>query len=80
MQHMKDAQNIWSHVRHIFKPYSPAFSGLKTRCGIVKDKQEVADQLADFYEKHFAEPTFDRKNHSHLECREAYERIRLSPN
>jgi hypothetical protein len=67
-------------VRHVFKPYSPAFRGLKTTNGIVKDKQEIADQLADFYEKHFAEPTFDNKNPFHLECIEAYERINLSPN
>jgi len=79
IQHMKDGQNIWSHVRHVFKPYSPAFRGLKTPNGVVKNKQEIADQLADFYEKHFAEPIFDSKNHFHLECLKAYERIKQAP-
>jgi len=79
IQHMKDGQNIWSHVRHVFKPYSPAFRGLKTPKGVVKNKQEIADQLADFYEKHFAEPIFDSKNHFHLECLKAYERIKQAP-
>ncbi|CAF1403268.1 unnamed protein product [Rotaria sordida] len=56
---MKDDQNIWSHVRQIFKSYSPAFRGLKTPNGVVKNNQEIADQLANCYEKHFAEPTSD---------------------
>ncbi|CAF1410211.1 unnamed protein product, partial [Rotaria sordida] len=56
---MKDDQNIWSHVRQVFKSYSPAFRGLKTPNGVVKNNQEIADQLANYYEKHFAEPTSD---------------------
>ncbi len=79
IQHMKEGQNIWSHVRHVFKPYSPAFRGLKTPNGVVIDKQEIADQPAEFYEKHFAEPTFDSINPFHIECLEAYERIKISP-
>ncbi|CAF4586606.1 unnamed protein product, partial [Rotaria sp. Silwood1] len=68
---MKDGQNIWSHVRQVFKPYSPAFRGLKTPNDVVKNNQEIADQLANFYEKHFAEPTPDNKNYFHLKCLEA---------
>jgi hypothetical protein len=79
IQHMKEGQNIWSHVRHVFKPYSPTFRGLTTPNGVVKDKQEIADQLAEFYEKHFAEPAFDSKNSFHIECLEAYERIKIAP-
>ena len=73
---MKDGQNIWSYVRQVFKPYSPAFRGLKTANCVVKNNQEIADQLADFYEKHFAEPTSDSKNYFHSKCLEAYENIK----
>ncbi|CAF3541531.1 unnamed protein product [Rotaria sp. Silwood1] len=80
LQRMKDGQNIWSYVRQVFKPYSPAFRGLKTPNGVVKNNQEIADQLANFYEKHFAEPTSDSKNYFHLKCLEAYENIKHSSN
>jgi hypothetical protein len=79
IQHMNEGQNIWSHVRHVFKPYSPTFRGLTKPNGAVKDKQEIADQLAEFYEKHFVEPAFDSKNSFHLQCLEAYERIKIAP-
>ncbi|CAF3609920.1 unnamed protein product [Rotaria sp. Silwood1] len=80
LQQMKDGQNIWSHVRQVFKPYSPAFRGLKTPNGVVKNNQEIVDQLAKFYEKHFAEPSPVSKNYFHLKCLEAYENIKHSPN
>ncbi len=41
---------------------------------------QIADQLANFYEKHFAESTSDRKNHFHLKFIEAYENIKHSTN
>jgi len=75
---MNEGQNIWSHVCHVFKPYSPTFRKLTTPNGVVKDKQEIAEQLAEFYEKHFTEPAFDSKNSTHLECLEAYERIKIA--
>ncbi|CAF3221132.1 unnamed protein product [Rotaria sp. Silwood2] len=77
---MKDGQNIWYHVRQVFKPYSPAFRGLKTLNDLVKNNQEIVDELANFYEKHFAEPTSDSKNNFHSKCLAAYENIKLSPN
>jgi hypothetical protein len=80
IQNMKDGHNIWSHVRHVFKPYSPAFKGLKTLNGVVKDNQIIADQLADFYEKHFSESIFDNSNDFHLKCLKTYGRIKYSPN
>ena len=80
IKQMKDGQNIWSHVRQIFKPYSPTFRGLKTSNCVVKDNQEIANQLANFYEKHFAEPMLDSKNDFHLKCLVAYENIKHFPN
>jgi hypothetical protein len=80
IKHMKEGNNIWSHVNQIFRPYTPSFKGLTTSNGILKDNQQIADQLANYYEKHFCDPIHDNNNLFHLECLEAYEKIKNTPN
>ncbi|CAF4396515.1 unnamed protein product [Rotaria socialis] len=72
---MKEGNNIWSHVRNLFRPYTPSFQGLTTKTEIIRDNQKIANRLAKYYKKHFSEPEYDNKNLFHIECIEAYKRI-----
>ncbi len=54
--------------------------GLIVKKKVLKDNPKIADRLAKYYEKHFTEPVYDRKNPFHLECVEAYERIEKTSN
>ena len=72
---MKEGNNIWSHVKNIFRPYTPSIKALSTSSGLIRDSQEIADHLANYYEKHFAEPVHDNNNIFHRDCLRAYEEI-----
>jgi hypothetical protein len=51
ISNMKEANNIWTHVKYVFRPYSPSFRGLKIKDKICKDNHEIVQVLANFYEK-----------------------------
>ncbi|CAF1170931.1 unnamed protein product [Didymodactylos carnosus] len=80
IKHIKEDNNVWSHIKQVFRPYTPSFRGLTTNGGVLKGNQEIADQLANYYEKHFSEPVFDVNNTFHLECIESYEKIKNTQN
>ncbi|CAF4227808.1 unnamed protein product, partial [Didymodactylos carnosus] len=54
--------------------------GLKIQKSVIKDEQKIADELANFYEEHFSAPQPNLNNPVHVECLEAFERIKLTPN
>lgn len=60
--------NIWKYVHPTFHPYAPAFQGLSTLNGKITDHQQIADTLANFYEKHFEKPLIDESNLFHCEA------------
>lgn len=77
---MRKGNNIWTHVKNTFRPYSPSFKGLSTNGKICRDNQEIVCTLANYYEKHYSEPVYSRNNPFHIECALAYERIEKLPN
>lgn len=80
LEDMKINNNIWSYVKNTFHPYEPAFKGLTTLNGIIKNNQEIVNTLADHYEKHFEEPKHDSNNPYHIECIKVYNEIQNGPN
>ena len=72
---MKEGNNIWSHVKNTFTPYTPPFRGLKVGQIILRNDQESVNHLADYYEEHYAAPNFDVSNRFHVECLNEYEEI-----
>lgn len=63
IENLTDKQNIWKVVKPTFRPFLPSFRGLKTKDnGIVRDNNIVVEQLAEYFEKHFALPTHDAEN------------------
>ena len=77
---MKEGNNIWSHVKNIFRPYTPSIKALSTSSGLIKNSQEIADHLANYCEKYFAEPVHDNNNTFHRECLRACEEIGSTDN
>ncbi|CAF1442328.1 unnamed protein product, partial [Didymodactylos carnosus] len=59
---------------------SPPFRGLTTTAGVIKDHQQIADILVDFYEKHFEASGYDPKLLAHAEAIEPYNNISYIPN
>jgi hypothetical protein len=57
IKQMKDGNNIWSHVKQIFRPYTSSFKGLTTNNEILKDNKQIIDQLANYYENHLQLPS-----------------------
>ncbi|CAF5015438.1 unnamed protein product, partial [Rotaria socialis] len=57
--YISQGNNIWKYVHPTFHPYASTFKGITTDMGIIKDHQLIADTLANFYEKHFENPSFD---------------------
>ncbi|CAF4296222.1 unnamed protein product, partial [Rotaria magnacalcarata] len=59
---------------------SPAFKGLTTSNGIIKDNKDIVNILANHYEKHFEQPIYDLNNPYYIECINAYKEIENGPN
>ena len=54
IKNMKDGNNIWNHVKHAFRPYSPSFKGLTVDNNILSDNQSTVNRLANYYKEHFS--------------------------
>ncbi|CAF1681552.1 unnamed protein product [Rotaria magnacalcarata] len=80
LKDMKINNNVWSYVKNTFRSYSPAFKGLTTSNGIIKDNKDIVNILANHYEKHFEQPIYDLNNPYYIECINAYKEIENGPN
>jgi hypothetical protein len=80
IKNMKTNNNIWSHVKNTFHPYTPAFRGITTPNEIIKNNQEIVNLLADYYEKHFEQPEYDIDNHYHIGCIDIYDKAAETSN
>ncbi len=51
---------------NISDSFFPSFRGLKVNDKeILKDSQKIANQLGDYFEKHFSKPIHDPENNGH---------------
>ena len=76
---ISQGSNIWKYVHNTFHPYAPAFKGITTDGKTITNHQEMADNLADYYEKHFKEPDTIAGNGIHDDALEEYENILEQP-
>ncbi|CAF1186396.1 unnamed protein product [Adineta ricciae] len=79
LAYISTGDNIWKYVHPTFHPFAPPFKGLTTAYGFMKDPQAIADTLAEHYEKHFEQPTFDKKNAVHVNAMKIYEKVSQLP-
>jgi hypothetical protein len=78
---IREEQNIWKYVKPIFHTFSPPFRGLKIYNDMKESRpEEIVKLLADYYEKHFAEPCYDKTNPTHINSLKIYDEIALVPN
>ena len=61
-------KNIWHIAKPHFHNYSPAFRGLTEGTEKITKADEIVDKLADFFEDHFKEPSYDLMNKAHREA------------
>ena len=75
MEWISKDQNIWKFARPKFHSYSPPFRSLNMNSKKVTDEREIVEILANYYEKHFAEPIPDENNREQGRCISTYEQI-----
>ena len=67
-------------VKPVFRPFLPSFKGLKiNNHKILKDNQEIANRLADYFEKQFSKPIHDTENKQHAAQLTTYNIIVQTP-
>ena len=75
-----EGNNIWKHVKPIFRPFTPPFKGLTTKDGKkITDQNEIVNVLATYYEKHFSTPQHDTLNESHQQSINIFNSLRHTP-
>ena len=62
---LKEGNNIWTSIKHTFRPFVPPFRGLSTENGRITDPKKIMDLLADHYETHFKSLQHDELNPVH---------------
>ncbi|CAF3167810.1 unnamed protein product, partial [Rotaria sp. Silwood2] len=74
-------QNIWKYTKPIFHKFSPLFRGLTTDDNVKEtNPKKVIDMLANYYEKHFEVPSYDKTNPEHVHAINTYQEIANLPN
>ena len=77
---MMQANNIWKVAKPSFHAFSPPFQGITVGAKKITDNKEIVDILANFFEKHFKEPEFDKNKEEHIHAIEIYTQIEYIPN
>ena len=57
---MIQANNMWKFAKPSFHGFPPPFQGITAGSKKITDNSEIVDILANFFEKHFKEPEFDK--------------------
>ncbi|CAF3819331.1 unnamed protein product, partial [Rotaria magnacalcarata] len=72
--------NLWKLAKPSFHVYSPQFRGIKNGSEIITENAKIVDILADYFEKHFQEPEYDKYNSEHLLTIERFNQIEYTSN
>ncbi|CAF3156341.1 unnamed protein product [Rotaria socialis] len=72
-------QNIWKFAKPSFHAVAPPFLGISKDSRKITNTQEIADTIANFFEKHFQEPAYDIDNPIHQEAIDSFKQIEYTP-
>ncbi|CAM4867060.1 unnamed protein product [Rotaria socialis] len=72
--------NLWKFAKPSFHVYSPQFKGIKNGSEIITENTKIVEILANYFEKHFHEPEYDKSNSEHLLAIERFNQIEYTPN
>ncbi|CAF1501089.1 unnamed protein product [Rotaria magnacalcarata] len=72
-------QNIWKFAKPSFHAVAPPFRGISKDSRKITNTQEIADTIANFFEKHFQEPAYDINNPIHQEAIDSFKQIEYTP-